>query len=148
MPKPKGAPIPIESLTPIAKNDPRAQVKFDGQSMPKAPSMRHVKPKPFQRARFDLDRHNREWQWCRADQVDEGDMVVGVGRVVSARVVIRKVHRAVLAGGTAPKRVKAYDMVAVGTDIELEGMGGTVVRVDAGEQVKAFRERESDTQDR
>lgn len=147
-PKPQGAPIPIESLTPIAKNDPRAQVHFDGNSMPKAPATRRVKPKPFQRQRFDLDRHNRTWLYCRADQIEEGDMVVGVGRVSEVRVIIRKVHRDVLAGARLESIVQPidpYDMIAVGTDIELTGAGGNTWLGDAGEQLKAFKEQPTES---
>lgn len=155
--------IPIEALTPVSKNDPRVQVSFDGQTLPRTPSTRHVRPRPFARQRVSLDRHGRSWTWCRAGQVEEGDVVADVGRIVETGTQVRyasaadvvPVHREhedadgrptpLIDVQFSPEDSRLLldrfgsDKVAVGTDVVLTGAGGVVLACDEAQLVRAFR---------
>lgn len=147
---PSGAPIPIESLTAVGKNDPRVQMNFDGQTLPRAPSTRRVKPRPFSRQRIDLDRHGRAWTNCRADAIEVGEMVVGVGRVAQRELKTRYEPYYEVCGLVPGVDFPADDPplkyvrpVAVGTDVVLTGMGGNVVTYDAETFVQTFRKADA-----
>lgn len=121
-------------------------MQFDGQSLPNAPGMRRVLPKPFQRQRVNLDRHGRAWKQCRADAIEVGEMVVGVGRVVDREIKVRYVPKWEVCGYIPTVDEIPPDMeelVAVGTDIVLTGMGGAVVTYDAADSVRTFRKEEA-----
>ncbi len=145
---PKGDPIPIESLTPVGRNDPRVQTQFDGQTLPSAPSMRRVKPAPFRRESVNLDRHHRVWMQCRADAIEIGEMVAGLGRVAGREVKVRRAPKWEVFGliptvDEIPPEL--FEPVAVSTDIELTSVGGAVVTYDAADSVRTFRKEEAGT---
>lgn len=114
-------------LVPISPAEAAARTTFDGEHMPRLPSLRRVIPEPFRRDRVDLTRHGRSWQTCRADAVEAGDMVVDVGRVMSTEAVIRY------------ETVAGIPDVATGMSVVIKGAGGNELVLQPGDTVRAFR---------
>jgi hypothetical protein len=124
------APVHAEDLVPITKAEAARRTTFDGASLPRVPATRRVIPPPFQRPRFDLDRHGRSWTSCRADAVEAGDMVAEGGRafrVESTEPVLRY------------ETVAGIPDVAVGMKILITGTAGNRVAFEPGQNVRAFR---------
>jgi hypothetical protein len=125
------APVHAEDLVPITKAEAARRTTFDGERLPKMPASRRVIPAPFQRPRFDLDRHGRDWTTCPAEDVKEGDMVAVDGQAFrvarDAETVIRR------------EPVAGYDGVAVGMKVIITGIAGNRVPFEPGTRVRAFR---------
>lgn len=120
-------PVHQEDLIPISPAEAASRTTFNGEGMPGLPKLRRVIPAPFSRDRVDLTRHGRTWQTCRADEVAAGDMVVDVGRVVSAEPVIRY------------ETVAGIPDVATGMSVVIKGAGGNELVLQPGDSVRAFR---------
>lgn len=121
------ATVHAEDLQPITKAEAAARTTFDGEHLPRAPRTMRVLPPPFKRPRFDLDRHGRAWQTCRADEVAEGDVVPDIGRIAATRTDIRY------------ETVAGIPDVATGMKVILTGIDGNAVAFDPGQPVRAFR---------
>lgn len=125
------APVHAEDLTPITKAEATARTTFDGEHLPKMPATRRVIPPPFQRPRFDLDRHGRDWTTCRVDDVKKDDMVAIGGQAFrvacDAELVIRY------------ETIAGIPDVAVGMKVIITGIAGNRVPFDPGSNVRAFR---------
>jgi hypothetical protein len=116
-----------QDLVPITAGEARQRTTFDGEHLPSVPSLRRVIPEPFRRERVSLDRHGRAWQETEAQDVEAGDVVPDVGRIVSTEIHTRY---ATVAG---------MPDVAVGMDIILTGIDGTRHVFAPGCRVRAFR---------
>ena len=114
-------------LVPISKAEASRRTTFDGEHLPKVPRTMRVLPEPFRRPRFDLDRHGRTWQSCRADAVEPGDVVPDVGRVASVDTHIRY------------ETIAGIPDVATGMKVILVGIDGSRTAFDPAQQVRAFR---------
>ena len=126
-------PVHAEDLVPITKAEAASRVTFDGEHLPRVPATRRVIPAPFRRPRFDLDRHGRSWASCRADAVEEGDMVALDGtsfRVASVERVTRY------------EAVAGVPGVATGMKVIITGIAGNQVVFEPGSSVRAFRQAE------
>lgn len=122
------APVYAEDLRPITKAEAQRRTTFDGETLPKVPAARRVIPAPFQRPRFDLDRHGRNWTTCDAEDVKKGDMVPDIGRIgCDAEIVIRY------------ETVAGIPDVAVSMKVILTGISGNRVPFEPGTRVRAFR---------
>lgn len=124
------APLHAEDLIPISKEAAASRIVFDGERLPRAPATRRVIPPPFQRPRFNLDRHGRAWTTCRADEVAVGDMVTDLGRVAGTETVIRY------------ETVAGIPDVATGMKVILTGISGNRAVYEPGTPVRAFRKAE------
>lgn len=114
-------------LVPISPAEAARRTTFDGQTLPKLPTLKRVIPEPFRRDRVSLDRHGRSWQNCRADQVAVGDMVPEVGRVVDVGTELKY------------ETVAGMTDVATGMSVIITGAGGSKLVLQPGDSVKAFR---------
>lgn len=121
------ATVHAEDLVPITKAEAAERVTFDGEHLPKVPRTMRVLPPPFQRPRFDLDRHGRTWQTCRADAVEPGDVVPDVGRIAEVDTDIRY------------ETIAGIPDVATGMKVILVGIDGSRTAFDPAQQVRAFR---------
>jgi hypothetical protein len=168
----RATPLRGETLKPISRA--AANTLMTGNSaghlqrgtIPRAPATRRVIPPPFRRETISIRVPGEpvpEWRNLRADQVKEGDIVPGVGRVVSTKhatrysepedVVPVTLHLAedgaVRTVTHKPFGIAEYERlrdsygvtgarVAVGTDIILAGPEGSTLTVDAAAQVQVF----------
>lgn len=126
----RGAPIHAEALRPMSREEARQRTTFDGQSLPNLPTTRRVIPAPFKRPVINLQvpgAPRKEWRYIRADELAEGDIVPGVGKVVE---VGSHIDRRTVAG---------VEGVAVNTFVFAVGQGGQVGVYEPHEQVRAFR---------
>lgn len=124
-------PLHAADLVPISKQEAARRIAFDGEHLPKAPATRRVIPPPFQRPRFDLDRHGRTWQSCPVEKVSEGDMVTDLGRVARDPEIL--ISRETVAG---------IPDVATGMKVILTGIAGNQLSYEPGQSVRAFRKAE------
>jgi hypothetical protein len=122
------APVHAADLQMISKAEADRRVTFDGEHLPRAPAIRRVIPEPFQRPRFDLDRHGRRWTTCPAEAVCTGDMVADVGRI--AREPEFDIRYETVAG---------IPDVATGMKVILTGIAGNRAVFEPGTHVRAFR---------
>lgn len=140
--KARDEPVRADQLMPITRAEAGTRTTFDGETLPRAPSVRRVIPAPYRRPRIEAGSHGKTWQWVTADEVTEGDIVPEVGRVVSvAEHVIHKTRAEVLGLEPVPDGgLDSYDeLVAVGTVTLLAGMGGQVRAFRPGTLVQVFR---------
>jgi hypothetical protein len=124
------APVHAEDLIPISKAEAARRTTLDGEHLPMMPATRRVIPPPFQRPRFDLDRHGRDWTTCRADDVAPGDMVAVDGTSFRVATVEPVLRYAVVAG---------IPDVAVGMKVIITGIAGNQLVCEPGSNVRAFR---------
>lgn len=122
------APVHAEQLVPITKAEAASRITFDGEHLPKVPATRRVIPPPFQRPRFDLDRHGRAWQSCPVEKVRKGDVVPDIGLVACAPDY-----------DVRYETVAGVPDVAVGMKVVITGVSGTQARFEPGSYVQAFR---------
>jgi hypothetical protein len=120
-------PVHAEDLVPITRDEAVQRTTFDGENLPRLPSTRRVIPAPFRRERVSLDRHGRTWQTCRAETVQAGDMVAGLGRVRETETVTRY------------ETVSGVPGVAVGVKVIITGIAGNRAVYEPGQDVRAFR---------
>lgn len=134
----RAAPVHAETLRPMSPYAARQMTTFQGDGvLPKAPSTRRVIPKPFQRERIVLGGahgHGKIWQNVRAEQIREGDIIPGVGKVDFTLETTRRED--IAHEGT----YELDDGVATGTLIYVEGAGGNEALFEAHQQVRVFRE--------
>lgn len=123
----KAAAVHAGDLVPITRAEAARRVTFDGEHLPALPATRRVLPAPFRRQRIAVEHHGRAWTGCRADQLAPGDIVPGIGRLISA---VRATRYAEVAGVPG---------VATGVSIYIRGAGGVEQVLDPAEQVRAFR---------
>lgn len=122
------APVHAADLVPITKAEAQRRVTFDGETLPRVPATRRVIPEPFQRPRFDLDRHGRAWTTCPVEAIEAGDMVVDLGRIARApEFDIRY------------ETVVGIEDVATGMKVILTGIAGNQAVYAPGTYVRAFR---------
>lgn len=164
-------PVHAGDLKPITKAQAASLVSGtpDGKlrrgAMPNAPATRRVIPDPFRRPSVNLQvpgEPRPDWGYCRADRVQEGDIIPDLGRVVAVESRIRyapaeeqvpvTVYRAG-EDGPDPLIHKTFEgpeyealagkygstQVAIGYEILLTGAGGKVLALDAGDQARVFR---------
>lgn len=163
----KARPLHQETLTPTTRAHANTLMTGNPQghlqrgTMPRAPSTRRVIPPPFKRESISIRVPGEpvpEWRNLRASQVLEGDIVPGVGRVISSerrtryadaaeQVPVFNVFRdeplapvQEYTGDDARKLTEAYGstLVAVGIDIVLTGPEGNELVVDEQAEVQAF----------
>lgn len=130
------APVHAEDLRAISPAEAAARSTFNGETLPGHPVPRRVLPAPFQRPRVSLvsvdgPTHGRAWVSCRAEQIEEGDVVVDVGRIACAPELF-----------TRYETVAGIPDVAVGVKVKLTGISGNEVVLDHGTRVRAFRRAE------
>jgi len=118
------APVREQDLVPISKAEAARRTTFGGEHLPDLPRTRRVLPVPFRRDRIAAGRHGRAWVTCAAGQLEPGDIVPGVGRLVSA---VRQTGYAEAPG------------VVTGMCIYIKGAGGIERVLDPAEPVLAFR---------
>lgn len=160
------APVHAEDLRPITKAQAASMVsgttdgKLQHGVMPRAPASRRVIPAPFRRPSISMQlpwEPRPVWGYCRADQVQAGDIVPDLGKVVGTDSRIRYADAAeqvpVTVKAAEPIVVQEWDAdtsallleaygshkVAVGYEILLTGAGGKVLALDAQEEVRVFR---------
>jgi hypothetical protein len=121
------AAVHAEDLTPISGVEAAARRTQHGASLPSMPATRRVIPEPFRRPSVSLDRHGRSWQRCRAEQVQEGDVVPGAGRVESVELVTRY------------ETIAGVPDVAVGMKVIIKGAGGAELPFNPKDMIQAFR---------
>jgi len=123
------APLCAENLTMISPAEAAARNTFNGETLPRHAVPRRVIPEPFQRPRFDLDRHGRTWTDCRVEEVAEGDIVPDIGRLACDPETV-----------TRYETIAGVPDVATGVKVILTGISGNRVAFDPGSPVKAFRQ--------
>jgi hypothetical protein len=116
-----------EDMVPITPAEAARRTTFDGEHLPRVPVTRRVLPAPFQRQRFDLDRHGRAWTTCPVEEVAKDDVVPDVGRIADVETVRRH------------ETVAGVPGVVVGMKVILTGVAGNRVPFEPGESVRAFR---------
>lgn len=122
------APVHAEDMRAISPAEAASRSTFNGETLPGHPVPRRVIPAPFQRPRIAIDHHGRDWTTCRAEKIEEGDMVVDVGRVACKPEVF-----------TRYETIAGVPDVAVGVKVKLTGIAGNEVVFDFGTRVRAFR---------
>lgn len=123
-------PVHAEDLIPISSAEAQRRTTFDGEHLPNMPTMRRVIPAPFQRPRIAIDHHGRTWQPCKAEDVQVGDTVPDVGRVVDRQLVTRY------------EPIAGVPHVAVGMKVILTGAGGITRDFDPQKPIRAHRRSE------
>ena len=119
-------PVHAEDLRPISGAEAARRSAFDGQSLPRT-SRRRVIPAPFSRPAVRGGSHGKTWQRVRADQVREGDIVPGIGRITAVHEKLRRETVAGVAG------------VATRVEFVLFGAGGVVRSFRPDDAVQVFR---------
>ncbi len=124
-------PVHAEDMVPISRAEAGMRTTMShGDSLLRAPATRRVIPAPYQRDRIAISHHGCAWTSCRADEVDLGNIVPDIGKVVSTEITTRR--------GT----ISGVQGVALGMDVRLRGAGGLEKLFDAAATVRVFRETE------
>lgn len=132
----RSRPIRADHMVPISRAEAAARTKLtpDGP-LPLMPATKRVLPAPFQRPRVvvsSLSGHRKTWQSVRVDEVQEGDIIPDLGRVVDVTSVTRR------------EDVGPVKDVATGITHVLVGAGGNVAAFhDPHERIQVFREETS-----
>lgn len=121
------APVHAESLIPITRAEAAKRTTFNGASLPSMPAPRRVIPPPFQRPSINGGKHGKTWQNVRADQVEKGDIIPGVGLVASARSV------------PVYETVAGVEGVPVRFEVEISGVGGVIENYRPYTSLRVFR---------
>jgi hypothetical protein len=128
----RAAPVRMDQMKPITKAEATRRRTQFGETLPNMPATKRVIPKPFERPRVVVSSfggHRKTWQSVRVDEVQEGDIIPDLGRVVEITEQIRR------------EDVGPAKDVATGVTIILVGMGGNVAAFrDPHERLQAFRE--------
>lgn len=136
------APVHAEDLRPISKAEAGRRTTFDGETLPGVPATRRVIPAPFRRPRIAIDHHGKTWQTVRADQVREGDIVPGLGRVAEAGEMVLYAPRRDFLEPAEREYLTEDELVepvAHGTAIRVLGAGANVLMLRPHDQVRVFR---------
>lgn len=126
-------PIRADHMRPITKAEAarRTALTREGE-LPLMPATKRVLPKPFERPRVVVSSfggHRKTWQSVRVDEVQAGDIIPDLGRVVDIAEQIRR------------EDVGPAKDVATGVTTILVGAGGKVAAFrDPHERIQVFRE--------
>lgn len=141
--KARETPVRADQLRPITPWEAKQRRTQHGEELPNMPAQRRVLPAPFQRPRINAGSHGKTWQDIPAENLSPGDIVPGVGRVVSRSSKVVYVPRESVDAGdafTAAVSVEPGEgKVAVGEVILVEGAGGEVKAFRHGTRAQAFR---------
>jgi hypothetical protein len=149
----RSAPVHAENLRPISRATAKSLVEgsagpaveselgMHGRGLPNFPSTRRVIPAPFQRPSVTGGQHGMTWQTDVASRIAEGDMVMGIGRVITrlpdqTRYSTYGDVVGELPGLTSEERERP---VAVGTDVVCVNVVGDSYNVDVRAEVSIFR---------
>lgn len=138
-------PVHAENLIPISPAEGAAMRQIDPASgkLPMFPATRRVIPAPFKRDRVTGGSHGKAWTLVLAPKILPGDIITGIGLVVSVQ---EKVQHAKLGDFTTTAALSGghftgEDDVATGTEYEVTGAGGNVETYPSSAEVKVFRSR-------
>lgn len=129
-------PVHAEDLVPISRAEAAGRTTLNELKVPKT---RRVIPQPFQRTRVVGGTHGKRWEFIKASGVLPGDIITGLGLVISSRGTVRYAPAEdYYPEGEVPEHTRG-DQIAVGMDYLVTGAGGVAQTYDAQAQVRVFR---------
>jgi hypothetical protein len=132
----RSAPVRMDQMKAITKGEAARRRTQHGESLPNMPATKRVIPKPFQRDRLVVSSsngHQKTWQHVRVDEVQVGDIIPDLGRVVEITEQVRR------------EDIGSVKDVATGVTTILVGLGGKVAAFrELHERIQVFREAPDD----